>query len=209
MSSTPQIKLIGTPASRVMRTIWMLAELGVPYEHDTVLAGAPELKKPPYTDLNPNGKVPICVVDGFPMWESLAINLYLDRKFPSAISLTTPEEQAKGVQWALWVTSEVELLTFNWYLNKIGKPEAERDAKVVEESWEKLQKPLAALNQALGPTGWLVGKQFTVADLNTAAAMYRGLWMPLDSFPLVKAWLERCWKREGGLKARRARGENV
>jgi glutathione S-transferase len=209
MSSTPQIKLIGTPASRVMRNIWMLAELDLPYEHDAILTNAPELKKPPYTDLNPNGKVPVCVVDGFAMWESLAINLYLDRRFPSAISLATAEEQAKGVQWALWVTSEVELLTFNWYLNKIGKPEAERDAGMVTDTWDKLQKPLAVLNKALTPTGWLVGNHFTVADLNTAAAMYRGLWMPLDSYPQVKTWLENCWKREGGLKARRARGENV
>lgn len=207
--STPQIKLVGTPASRVVRNIWMLSELGLPYEHDAVLAGAPELKQPPYTDWNPNGKIPVCIVDGFALWESLAINLYLDRKFPSPISLTTLEEQAKGMQWALWAISEVELNSFNWYLNKIGKPEAERDAKVVAETWEKLQKPLAVLNRALAQTGWLVGNRFTVADLNTAAAMYRALWMPLDGFPNVKTWLERSWAREGGLKARRARGENV
>ena len=209
--SAPQVKLIGYAPSRVMRTIWMLTELGIPYEHDPIAANAPELKQPPYTDWNPNGRVPICIVDGFPVWESLAINLYLDRKFPSAISLTTLEEQAQGMQWALWVMSDVELATFDWYLNTIGKPEAERNADVAAKAWDKLQKALAVLETSLrkSASGHLVGNRFTVADLNTAAVMYRALWMPLDGFPAVKDWLTRCWAREGGLAARRGRGEKV
>lgn len=206
--STPQVKLIGYAPSRVMRTIWMLTELGIPYEHDPIAANAPELKQPPYTDWNPNGRVPILIVDGFPLWESLAINLYLDRKFPSAISLTTLEEQAQGMQWALWVMSDVEINTFDWYLNTVGKAESERDAAVAAKAWEKLQKPLAVLEASLAG-GHLVGNRFTVADLNTAAVMYRARWMPLDNWPRVKDWLDRCWAREGGLAARRARGEQV
>ena len=93
--STSNVKLIGYAPSRVMRTIWMLTELGIPYEHDPIAANAPELKQPPYTDWNPNGRVPIVIVDGFAIWESLAINLYLDRKFPSAISLTTLDDELK------------------------------------------------------------------------------------------------------------------
>ncbi|MDX2217417.1 MAG: glutathione S-transferase family protein [Burkholderiales bacterium] len=206
--SAPHVKLIGYAPSRVMRTIWMLTELGIPYEHDPVPANAPELKQPPYTDWNPNGRVPIVIVDGFAIWESLAINLYLDRKFPSAISLTNLEEQAQGMQWALWVMSDVEINTFDWYLNTIGKPEAERDAAVAAKAWDKMQKPLNVLEASL-THGHLVGNRFTVADLNTAAVMYRARWMPLDNWPRVKDWLERCWAREGGLAARRARGEQV
>lgn len=205
---TPQVKLIGYAPSRVMRTLWMLTELGIPYEHVPIAASAPELKQPPYTDWNPNGRVPIVIVDGFPIWESLAINLYLDRKFPSAISLITLEEQAQGMQWALWVMSDVEMNTFDWYLNTIGKPEAERDAALAAKAWEKLQKPLGVLEASLA-NGHLVGNRFTVADLNTAAVMYRARWMPLEPWPRVKDWLDRCWAREGGLAARRARGEQV
>lgn len=207
--STPKIKLIGTPASRVMRTIWMLTELKLPYESDPIVTSDPALKKPPYTDWNPNGKVPILVVDGFAIYESLAINLYLDLKFPSAISLHTPEEKALAMQWALWVLTEVEMNSFNWYLNAIGKPEAERDHALAAQSLEKLQKPLAVLEQALSRQTCLVGASFSVADLNTASVMYRALWLPLETYPYTKAWLERCWSREGGLAARRARGEKV
>jgi glutathione S-transferase len=204
-----QIRLIGTPASRVMRVIWMLTELGLSYEHDPIGARDPALKQPPYTDLNPNGKVPICVVDGFPVWESLAINLYLDRKFPSAISLVTPEEQAKGVQWSLWVTSEAEMNSFNWYLHTIGNAEADRRPDVAAECRDKMQKPLAILETALADRPYLLGKRFTTVDLNVAATLYRALWMPLEAYPRVQAWLNCCWSREAALTARRARGDKV
>ena len=205
--STSQIKLIGTTASRVMRNIWMLTELGLPFEIDRIVTSDPALKQPPYTDWNPNGKIPICIVDGFVIYESLAINFYLDWKFPSAISLASVEEKALALQWAMWALTEVEENSFNWYLNAVGKAEPDRDAGLAARAWEKLQKPLAVLEHALGRRSHLVGDRFSIADLNTAAVMYRALWMPLAAFPATKAWLERCWSREGGRAARHARGE--
>ena len=207
--STPTIKLIGTPASRVMRNIWMLTELKLPYDNDPIATTDPALKSSPYTEWNPNAKIPICVVDGFAVYESLAINLYLDMKFPSPISLNSIEEKAQGMQWAMWVLTEVEMHSFNWYLNTIGKPEGERDAALAATSWEKLQKPLGVLEKTLIGRAYLLGGNFTVVDLNTASAMYRALAMPLENFPGVRRWLDRCWAREGGLTARRARGEKV
>lgn len=207
--STPNIKLIGTLASRVMRNIWMLTELKLPFEADPIVTTDPALKQPPYTEWNPNAKIPICVVDGFAVYESLAINLYLDMKFPSQISLNSIEEKAQGIQWAMWVLTEVEMHSFNWYLNTSGKPEAERDANVATASWEKMQKPLGVLEKTLIGRAYILGGNFTVVDLNTASVMYRALAMPLENFPGVRRWLDRCWAREGALVARRARGDLV
>lgn len=203
-----KITLIGTPSSRAMRNIWMLTELKLPYESDPITTADPRLKQPPYTDWNPNGKIPTLLVDGFAVYESLAINFYLDLKFPSAISLESAEDKARAMQWATWVLTEVEMNSFTWYLNSIGKPEAERDAAAAAQAWEKLQKPLAVLEKSLAKS-WLLGDKFSVADLNTASVMYRALWMSLDDFPRTRDWLKRCWAREGGLAARRARGEKV
>ena len=52
---------------------------------------------------------------------------------------------------------------------------------------------------------WLAGDSFTVADLNVASALYRGLYMDLARWPAVKEWLERCWARPAGKKARAMR----
>ena len=207
MTTTKQIKLIGTTASRATRNVWMLKELGVPYEHEPIDFTSPLLKQPPYIELNPNGRVPICIVDGFVIWESLAINLYLDQVFPSAISLTSAEERGQAAQWALWVLTEVELHTFNWYVNTLKKPLAERDAGQAATAWEKLKLPLSALEKTLGDRGYLLGNRFTVADLNTAGAMHRVLWMPLISYPNIDRWLHRCWTRPAAIAVRRERGD--
>lgn len=202
-----QIKLIGTINSRATRNVWLLKELGLAYEHDPINFTSPLLKQPPYSDLNPNARVPICIVDGFVIWESLAINLYLDRKFPSDLSLRTTEEQGAGMQWALWVLTEVELHTFKWYVHTIKLPEAERDSKQSTEAWEKLQAPFAALEKTLVGRDYLLGQYFTVADLNTAAVMHRVLWMPMDGYPNLKSWLNRCWSRPAAIEVRRERGD--
>ncbi len=75
------IKLYGIPASRAARCLWMLEELDLEYENvPTHFIG--DSKKPDYLKLNPNGKLPTLDDDGLVVWESMAINLYLARKYP-------------------------------------------------------------------------------------------------------------------------------
>ena len=214
---TPQIKLYGIAASRVMRPLWMLEELrangsalqGVAYAHDPISYSDPALAAPPYSDLNPNGRVPILVVDGFAIYESLAITLYLADKFDSPLSLKTAEERGLGAQWALWAATELEQSVFDWALNSYLKPESERNAEVAAAALTKLQRPLAALEASLKGRTYLVGERFTVVDLNTASVMYRALTMDLSALPNVDAWMQRCWSREAAKVPRRARGEAI
>jgi glutathione S-transferase len=212
-----QIKLYGIAASRVMRPIWMLDELrspggplaGLQYEHDPISYADPALAAPPYSSLNPNGRVPILVVDGFAVYESLAINLYLADKFESPLTLKNAEERALGNQWALWAMTELETPVFDWALHSFLKPEAERDAALAASAHQKLVRPLGALNASLAGSDYLVGGRFTVADLNTACVMYRLIKMDMTAWPHAAAWLQRCWSREAAKPARRARGEQI
>ena len=213
----PTIKLIGTSASRVMRPLWMLEELktngsalqGVSYEHDPISYEDPALSKPPYSTLNPNGRIPILVVDGFAVYESLAINLYLADKFESSLSLKTPEERALGNQWAMWSLTEIEQAIFDWAIHSFIRPAAERDPAIADASLAKLVRPFAALEASLKGKSYLVGERFTVVDLNTACVMYRSLKMDLSALPNTQAWLQRCWSRDAAKVPRRARGEVI
>jgi glutathione S-transferase len=66
----------------------------------------------------------------------------------------------------------------------------------------------AGARRAGGCTGeitWLAGNEFTVADLNVAAALYRGLFLDLARWPTVTAWLQRCWDRPAAKRARAMR----
>ena len=68
---------------------------------------------------------------------------------------------------------------------------------------------LLPASQALIGRAYILGGSFTAVDLTTASVMYRALAMALENFPGVHRWLDRYWAREGGLAARRARGERV
>jgi glutathione S-transferase len=208
-----KITLHGVAASRAFRVIWMLKELGVSYEHNPIHYTDPALKSPPYTDKNPNGRVPILEadVDGkdFAMFESLAINLYLADKFGGDISGATAEERAAISQWTLWAATSVETDLGNWAYHTMFLPEAERKPEVAKQSLENVQKPLAILDGVLAKREYLVGNRFTVADLNVAAVCYRALGLDMPEKPHFKAWLAKCWSRPAAIEARRARGDKV
>jgi glutathione S-transferase len=203
------IKLYGLAASRAVRVVWMLHELGLPFEHDPISFADARLKEPPYAQLNPNARIPTLVVDGFAIYESLAINLYLADKFGGALALKGAEERGMAAQWSLWAMTEIDKDITIWAFNSFIKPEHERDSTAAQVSLAVLQRPLAALELSLQDRDYLVGNRFTVADLNVAAVLYRALVMDLSAYPKVSSWLTKCWGREAALSARRARGDKV
>ncbi len=205
----PTITLYGVAASRAFRNLWMLNELGLTFEHDPVHYTDPRLKSPPFSDMNPNARIPMLKVGDHAMFESLAINLYLARKHGGPLAPQTAEEEGHAMQWALWAMTEMDDPMVVWGFNAVVKPEAERDAAAAQGALDKMQRPLAALEAVLQHSPHLLGKRFTVADLNTAAVMYRGLWMDLGAYPATAAWLKASLGRPAALEARRLRGEKV
>jgi glutathione S-transferase len=204
-----KITLHGVAASRAFRNIWMLKELGLGYEHDAIHYTDPALKKPPYIDWNPNGAIPMILVDGTPLFESLAINLFLAEKFPSELSAKTVEERGQVAQWTLWAATSVETDLGNWAYHTMFLPEAERRPDFAKESLAKALKRLDVLEKVLSSRQFLLGERFTVADLNVAAVCYRALGIDMPDKPAFKAWLNRCWSRPAAIEARRARGDQV
>lgn len=203
------IKLYGVGASRTVRVIWMLSELGLAYEHDPISFADGRLKDPAYLEINPNGRIPAIVVDGLALFESVAINLYLADKFGGPLAPRNTEERGLATQWSVWAMSELDKDLTVWAFNAIVKPPAERDTQAANTALENLQRPLKALEVSLQKTPYLLGDRFTVADLNVAAVLYRGLVMDLAKYPKVADWLKTCWARESALVARRARGDKV
>ena len=74
------LTIYGAAASRAFRVLWAAEELGLPYEHVGYKFAGPEIKAEAYRAINPNRAIPAIVDDGFALWESLAINLYLARR---------------------------------------------------------------------------------------------------------------------------------
>ena len=77
------LKIYGAPHSRTFRVIWLANEINLPYQHVPVThdVSDAQCKQPWFLALNPNGRIPVIDDDGFVMWESAAINLYLAEKY--------------------------------------------------------------------------------------------------------------------------------
>jgi glutathione S-transferase len=195
----------GSARSRALRTLWMAGELGLSYQHDDLLPRSPRTRSAEYLALNPNARVPTIEDDGFVLSESMAINLYLAKKHGSPLYPADPRDEALCWQWSLWETDRLDRQIVNYANHALVLPEAERNAAVAEAMWTEIVPALDVLEGALKRSGWLVGATFSIADLNVAAALYRGLTMDLGRWPGVTAWLARCWQRPAAQRAKAMR----
>ena len=190
------ITIYGRPGSRARRPLWVARELGL--EVTNIEPAPGEIKQPAYLAINPNGKVPALIDDGLSLFESFAQSLYLAKKYgtgqlyPSAV-----EEEALVWQWTLWGLNELEKPLTVCLFERIIKPEAERSAALADAAERDLQAPLAVLEKALDGRNWLLGNEFSVADINVAAvaALSRSTRVDLSGYPNVSAWLERAVSR--------------
>jgi len=191
------LKLYGIPRSRTARVIWMLEELQIPYENVPV-SFIEESRKPEYLKINPNGHIPALQDGDLTLFESLAINLYLARKYDKGLWPKTIEGEAKAYQWSIWAMTELEEPLLTVLLNRAFLPEDQRNTKKADDAAERFKTPLKVLEGQL--TGeYLGGKDFTVSDLNVASVLS---WAPLGGLdlgnaPRSQAWLGRCTARPG------------
>ncbi|HNB27021.1 MAG TPA: glutathione S-transferase family protein [Alphaproteobacteria bacterium] len=201
-----RLKIYGSARSRATRVLWLAKELGLEFEHVAVAANDPKLKEPAFLKVNPTGRIPAIEDDGVAMGESLAINLYLARKYGghSALAPATPAEEARLLQWTCWAMTDLEGPMGTVYLNRGFLPEDKRDPKAAEAAEAQAQKPLAMLDGVLAKTPYLLGDRFTVADLNLAGvlSLARIGAVDMSKFPHVAAWAKRCHDRPAAAEVR-------
>jgi glutathione S-transferase len=201
------LKLYGQYRSRAFRVAWLCKESGIPYEHVnvTINVDGATCKDPAYVALNPNARVPTIDDDGFILSESMAINLYLAKKHKSPLAPSDPKNEALAMQWSLWETDRLDRQVVIYCRHTSDFPVAERKADIADAAWKEIVPAFDALEAALKKSDWLAGPQFSVADLNVASALFRGLTLDLGKWPKVNAWLHKCWDRPAAKKAKAMR----
>jgi glutathione S-transferase len=184
------ITLYGATASRAHRVLWMLKELGVTFEHVPTGFLDGSTRQPDFLALNPNGRVPVLVDDGFVIYESLAINLYLAAQYPGPLTPGSARDTALATQWSFWVATEVEKPLLFASANRRLFPDGQRDEEQAAMALAKLDRPWRVLDAHLAERPWLLGDRFTVADLNVATVMDLApqCGIALDAWPRVQAW---------------------
>jgi glutathione S-transferase len=201
------LKIHGIPRSRAFRNLWAAEEAGVAYE-SIATNFTDDVRQPAFLALNPNARIPALEDGGFVMWESLAINLYIARRYaPGTLYPNSIEDEARTWQWSLWAANEIEKALIDFVFNRIVYPPEKRDEALATAAEEKLPRPLGVLEAHLARSPYLLGDTFSIADLNVAGVMYASWFYKVDysRSPHVKAWLDRCLTRPAAQRARKLR----
>lgn len=181
------LTLYHAPRSRSSRILWLLEELGEPYEIEYVTirrgdgTGAADPKNP-----HPEGKVPALMHDGNLVMESVAICLYLSDAFPRAGlgPKVGDKDRADYLYWLFSYVSELEPAILSRMFGGGEHP-------MIKRSYELC---MARLTKALNARDYLVGNKFSVADLLLASAIG---WMRKEfpSDPVYDRYVERVTAR--------------
>ena len=203
------LTLYGVYRSRASRPLWLLAETGTPFTHvpviqayrlpDPAAPGAPvHTASPGFLRVNPQGQIPAMEDDGLVLTESLAITLYIARRYGGPLAPAGDRELALAEQWALFAATSIETPALEIaYAVANGTAATPEGEAILSVAAEKLRRPFARLNAHLAASPFVLGDRFTVADVNTAECVRYAQGHPtlLAEFPALKAWLETCQAR--------------
>jgi len=196
------LQIYGVARTRAFRALWIAEELGLAYEHRPIEIGEAGARTPEFLALNPNGRLPVIVDGDFVLPESLAITHYLAKKYSlGTLYPAKLQDEARLWQWSFWALAEIDRGVNIWSLHAVRLPPHERNAGLREEALKVLAAPFAVLDKALAQSAYLLGADFTVADLNVAAVVSRAIDMDLSASPHLKNWLMRCLERPAARKA--------
>jgi glutathione S-transferase len=202
------LTIYGALRSRVTRCIWLAHEIGLPFKHVPVMQAyrladpdAPDAplntRSPAFLKINPNGHIPSIDDDGLVLHESLAINLYLAKRYGGALGPANIAEDGKMGMWSLWAATEVEPHSIQVLYHRASYPPEKRDPAVAQAATDALRAPFAVLDRELAGSSFVVGDRFTVADINVAEVVRYALPAPelFAATPALRDWLAACHAR--------------
>ena len=196
------MKLYGIPISRALRSIWAAEEVGVDYELVRT-SNLADSKAPEYLAINPNGRIPALVDGDLVLFESMAINLHLAKTYGGKLYPSEPHDEARAIQWTIWGLAELEPHLIPMVAHKVILPEAKRDPAVVANAEAALTRPLAVLDAQLAEREYLLGGDFSVADLNVAGVLLTAHFVNFDisHYENATRWMSRCTGRPSFARA--------
>lgn len=188
------IVLYWHPRSSALPIACALTELGVPHERVVVDIEAGAQRRPEFLALNPNGKVPTLTVDGAPMFESLAIQLWLGERYGVDAGLwpapDTPE-RLQAMSWCAWSYVSYGAVLWRLYHSTHGD-EARRDATQAQAALDDMNTLLAVLDGHLSRQPWMLGPAYSLADLIVGSVVgYSAFMGAVQGHPHVREWCDR------------------
>ncbi|TWT11436.1 glutathione S-transferase family protein [Reyranella sp. CPCC 100927] len=173
------LTLYFSPGSSSMAPHIALHEIGTPFEQRAVSFARQEQRDPAFLAINPEGKVPVLLIDGRPLTEVAGILYYLARRFPQAALLPVddPHAEAQVVAWMSFIAATLH-------------PSRRRGLEAANKAWALAELRLAGRD-------WAVDR-YSIADIHLFRLFWRlagSLKPERAAFPGLYAHHERMMAR--------------
>lgn len=198
------IEIHGMPNSRSTRALWALEEAGLEYTWRPLDVRGGELRSPAYLALNPGGKVPTLVDGDFVLRESGAIVTWVGQQVPERGLVPPAGTHAHGhyLQWMCFVLTELEQPLWTLSKHTFALPEKLRVPDVKPTAIKEFARAAGVFAQGLGDREYLVGDQFTMADLLAGHTLFWATRMyQIELDPVLAAYAGRMLGRPAFARA--------
>ncbi len=187
------MKLYWCPKTRASRAVWMLEEAGVDYERVFVDIRNPEAPRPlGFAAASPMGKVPALLDGSVALAESSAIALYVADRYAAGrlAPAIDADERGRFLYWMFFAPGVIEPAM----AEKVGNWET----APTRNGWGDFDSMIRTLEQGLGDTPWLLGEQFSAADVMVGSSVvFMRMFGLLPDSAVLGAYADRCLERPG------------
>jgi glutathione S-transferase len=185
------MKLYWCPNTRAFRIAWLMEESGLRYERIFIdIRNAEAKSDPAFRAVSPMGKVPSLEDGPTRLNDSGAICIYIADQYPQA-RLGPPvghPDRGSFLQWVLFTNSVVEPAMVEKF--------AKLDVSPTARGWGSYDLMLTTLRNGLSGREWIVGSQFTAADVLVGqAAFWLQQFKLLGDDPVISPYVARCQAR--------------
>jgi len=187
------IELYTAPTPNGWKVSMALEEMELEYELKLVNLSKGEQRTPEFLAINPNGRIPAIVDDGFAVFESGAILLYLAEKSGRLLP-TDPEKRSQVIQWLMFRMTGIgpmqgQAVVFVRYFPE-DVPQARK--RYINET----RRLYEVLDSRLRERQWIVD-DFSIADIANWSWIRSHLWarVPVEGLDNLERWMEQMRAR--------------
>jgi glutathione S-transferase len=185
------MKLYWSPRSRSFTALWLMEETGVPYERVLIDIQKGSQRTLEFLEVNPMGKVPALQDGEATMAEAAAICAYVAERYPEA--KLAPDlgdsHRAKFLYWLFFAPSCIE--------PAIAQIATKMEMSTMAAGWGDAQRVFDVLEAALEEGPWILGEQFSAADIAIGSSLNFAirLFKMVPPRPAFDRYLDRCAAR--------------
>ena len=186
-------------SSNVMKVVWVMEELGIPYARTDMGGPHGGTDAPDYRAKNPNGVIPTLVEDDFVLWESNAVVRYLVQSQAPGHAMWPDDLRSRASidRWMDWQQTTLNRPQSTVFQGLVRIAPERRDLAAIAAATTEATRCWTLLDGILARVPYVAGPVFTLADIALGVHVHR--WVSFDLArppqPHLRGWYERLLTR--------------